>query len=147
MPEPTMISNVPGAGSHPLFPPVLSNRRAILVIDDDLGTRETFTWVLTAYGFRVTTASSGARGVTVGRSGHFDLMLVDLRLPDISGIEVVRSLQSDGSDVRFVLVSAFMTGPIADEARRLGASSVLEKPLTVEHLMRHVRAALDEMPG
>jgi DNA-binding response OmpR family regulator len=126
---------------------VSGDRRAILVIDDDLGTRETFTWVLTAYGFRVTTASSGARAVTVGKSGHFDLMLVDLRLPDISGIEVVRSLQSNGSGVPFVLVSAFLTSRVAEEARLLGASSVLEKPLTVEHLMTHVRAALDEKHG
>ena|SRR5713101_1072618 len=142
-----MTSNVPGAGPHPPSPPVPRDRRAILVIDDDLGTRETFNWVLTAYGFRVTTVSSGARAVKVGKSGHFDLMLVDLRLPDISGLEVVRSLQSDGSDVRFVVVSAFLTSPTAAEARRLGASSVLDKPLTVEHLMTHVRAALDEMPG
>jgi DNA-binding NtrC family response regulator len=142
-----MTSNVPGAGSHPLSPLGPGDRRAILVIDDDLGTRETFTWVLTAYGFRVTSVSSGAKAVTVGKSGHFDLMVVDLRLPDISGIEVIKSLQRDGSDVRFVLVSAFLTSAIADEARRLGALSVLEKPLTVEHLMTHVRAALDEMPG
>jgi DNA-binding response OmpR family regulator len=142
-----MTSDLPGAGSPPPYPPVPGDRRAILVIDDDLGTRETFTWVLTAYGFRVTTASSGARAVTVGKSGHFDLMLVDLRLPDISGIDVIRSLQSDGSDVRFLLVSAFLTSRIADEARRLGASSVLEKPLTVENLMTHVRAALEGKHG
>ena len=142
-----MTSDEPGSGSPPPYPPVPGNRRAILVIDDDLGTRETFTWVLTAYGFRVTTVSSGARAVAVARSGHFDLMLIDLQLPDISGIEVIRELQSEGSDVRFVLVSAFLTSRVADEAMRLGASSVLEKPLTIEHLMEHVRAALDKMPA
>ena len=141
-----MTSSVPGAASHPPTPPIPGDRRTVLVVDDDLGTRETFSWVLTAHGFRVSTASSGARAETVGKSGHFDLMLVDLRLPDISGIDVVRSLQRDGSHVRFMVVSAFLTSHIADEARRLGASSVLEKPLSVDDLMTHVRAALDDLP-
>jgi DNA-binding response OmpR family regulator len=141
------MSNVPGRGSDRPLPCVGDNRRAILVIDDDLGTRETFNWVLTAYGFRVTAVGSGARAVTVAKSGHFDLMVVDQVLPEISGIEVIRSLRSEGSDVPFVLVSAFLTRFIEDEARRLGAISVLEKPLTAEDLIAHVRAALDDTPG
>ena len=124
-------------------PPVVQgDRRAILVIDDDLGMRETFTWALRAYGFQVTTAGSGARAIALTKTSHFDLMLIDLRLPDMSGIDVVRSLRSDGSDVPFVLVSGFLTDPIAVEARALGAIGVWEKPLTVDDVVVNVRAAL-----
>ena len=133
----------PAAEPDSHMPPVAgANRRAILVIDDDLGMRETFDWALSAYGFHVSTAGSGARAIALGKSRHFDLMLVDLRLPDISGIDVVRSLKSDGSDVPFVLVSAFLTDPITAEARTLGAIGVWEKPLAVDDVVEHVRAAL-----
>ena len=136
-----MTLTIAGSGSHP--PSVAqTDRRAILVIDDDLGMRETFNWALSAHGFHVTTAGSGARAIALGKSRHFDLMLVDLRLPDISGIDVVRSLQSDGSDVPFVLVSAFLTAPITAEARTLGAIGVWEKPLAVDDVVVNVRAAL-----
>ena len=124
------------------FPPlILTPRRSILVIDDDLGMRETFNWGLSAYGFHVSTASSGAKGIALGKSGHFDLMVVDLRLPDLSGIDVIRALQRDGSDVRFVLVSAFLTDFVTVEAEKLGAIAVWEKPVAVEDVVALVRAA------
>ena len=118
------------------------DHRAILVVDDDLGIRETLHWALRAHGFQVTTAGSGARGIALGRSTHFDLMLIDLRLPDVSGIDIVRSLQREGSDVPFVLVSAFVTDPVAREARALGAIGVWAKPLTIDEVVVNVRAAL-----
>ena len=118
------------------------DRRAILVIDDDLGTREIFNWTLKAYGFRVTTAGSGARAIALGKSGQFNLMLLDLRLPDMSGIDVVRSLQRDGAVVPFVLVSAFITDPVAAEAKDLGAVGVWAKPLSGETIADNVQKAL-----
>ena len=118
------------------------DRRAILVVDDDLGIRETLHWVLRAHGFQVTTAGSGARGLALGRSSRFDLLLIDLRLPDVSGMDMVRSLQREGSEVPFVLVSAFVTDPVAREARELGAIGVWAKPLTIDDVVVNVRAAL-----
>ena len=115
---------------------------AILVVDDDLGFRETFNWALRAYGYQVTTAASGAKAILLARSSHFDLMLVDLRLPDMSGMNVIRSLRSEGSEVPFALVSAFMTDDSALEAKELGAIGVWEKPLSVEVVVGHVREAL-----
>ena len=115
---------------------------AILVIDDDLGTRETYKWALQAHGFNVTTAGSGARALALQKSGHFDLMLLDLRLPDISGIDVVRSMQSEGAAMPFVLVSAFLTPPVTTEAKALGAIGVWEKPMTMDAVVGHVREAL-----
>jgi DNA-binding NtrC family response regulator len=116
-------------------------RRSILIIDDDLGMRETFNWALSAYGFNVSTASSGAKGIALGKAGRFDLMVVDLRLPDLSGIEVIRALQSERPDVRFVLVSAFLTDFVTVEAENLGAIAVWEKPVAVEDVLAIVRAA------
>ena len=118
---------------------------AILVVDDDLGFRETFNWALRAYGYQVTTAASGAKAILLARSSHFDLMLVDLRLPDMSGMNVIRSMRSDGSEVPFVLVSAFLTDPITTEAKALGAIGVWDKPLSVDDVVVHVREALSSI--
>jgi ActR/RegA family two-component response regulator len=114
-----------------------SNRRirpAVLVVDDDRGTRETFDWTLTLGGFSVETTGSGLQGILMARSNRYDLLLVDWRLPDISGIDVIRSL-SDIEDLHVILMSGFLTVPIAVEAMKLGAVDVLEKPLTMEGLL------------
>jgi ActR/RegA family two-component response regulator len=109
-------------------------RPAILVVDDDRGTRETFDWILTLGGFSVQTTGSGLQGILMARSHPYDLLLVDWRLPDISGIDVIRSL-CDIDHLRFILMSGFLTVPIAVEAMKLGAADVLEKPLTMEDLL------------
>jgi CheY-like chemotaxis protein len=70
----------------------------------------------------------------MARSHPYDLLLVDWRLPDISGIDVIRSL-CDIEHLRFILMSGFLTVPIAVEAMKLGAADVLEKPLTMEDLL------------
>src|SRR5690349_19420143 len=67
--------------------------RRILIIDDDEGTRQTFAIALRLIGFNVVTAESGVQAIDAVAQSHFDLMLVDLRLRDMSGIDMVRSLR------------------------------------------------------
>ena len=70
-------------------PPVRAN---ILIIDDDEGTRETYARALRSHGFEVSTVATGREGVASATTHTFDVVLVDLRLPDISGLDVVRTL-------------------------------------------------------
>src|SRR5674476_395495 len=66
----------------------------ILAIDDDEGTRDWFRMILRRDGFDVTTAAEGREGLRLATSKTFDLIFADLRLPDISGIDVLRELQA-----------------------------------------------------
>jgi len=106
---------------------------AILVVDDDSSTCDTFEWVLRRDGYDVHTARSGREALATVRARSFDFVLLDLRLPDMLGTDLVRAVNA-GRLIPFVLMSAFLTTDITVEAMKLGATNVVEKPLTIEAL-------------
>jgi DNA-binding response OmpR family regulator len=114
----------------------------ILVVDDDEGTRRTFQLALHLNGFSVATAGSGLEAMQIAAQTSFDLILLDLRLGDVSGIDVIRSLP-DRARQPFILMSAFLSTDTTVEAMRLGAFDVLEKPLDVDRMVTRVSAALE----
>jgi ActR/RegA family two-component response regulator len=107
----------------------------ILIVDDDEGTVDTLRIALRLAGFDVLTAASGLDGVTLARRVDIDWALVDLRLPDISGLDVLRALTRELDRAHFILMSAWLTITTAVQAMRLGAYDVLEKPVTIEALL------------
>jgi DNA-binding response OmpR family regulator len=115
----------------------------ILVIDDDPGVCEFAKRVLAKASFETRVAGSGAEGAAIARSTPFDLLVVDLVLPDMLGTQVVRELRNDQITTPFVLVSAFLTTPVTVEAMKLGAANVVEKPISVGKLLSIVHSALD----
>ncbi len=116
--------------------------RTILVVDDDLGTLETAAHVVRRLGFEAATAASGADAISAARSLSPVLGVIDLRLPDMSGTEVIRALRSADADLPVILISGFMTVPDAVEAMRLGAKDVIEKPISVDALEARIAGAL-----
>ena len=115
---------------------------AILVVDDDQGTCEIARHALETGGFVTRIATSGREAVAIARSERCELIVIDLRLPDMLGTEVIRTLRSDLITTPFVLLSAFLTTSITVEAMKLGAANVLEKPVSVDELLSAVVSAL-----
>jgi len=113
-----------------------------LIVDDDLGTRETVDRVLRQAGYHVGMASSGTEGMTMARSGMFELALIDFRLPDMLGTNLARAIRSELGPVPFVLLSGWLKTEVTVEAMRLGAANVIEKPITIEGLPGIVASAL-----
>ena len=122
----------------------LNRTPIILTIDDDRGTCETIHWALTLVGIDVSAADSAAEGLTLARQHEFDLMLVDQRLPDMAGIELVRVMRAEGLTWPFVLFSGFLTTAITVEAMKLGALDVIEKPVDIDDLVPRVCKVLDD---
>ncbi|MGB7218758.1 MAG: response regulator [Vicinamibacterales bacterium] len=120
----------------------MSSRPSVLVIDDDLGTREIFERVLGLAGLAATTAGSGAEGIRLAESLHPDLLVVDLRLPDMSGLDVVRMLQQRGHRSAFVLISFWHDTATTVEAMRLGAVDVLDKSQDIDELVVKIRVVV-----
>ena len=114
----------------------------ILIVDDDVGTIESFSLILRLGGFAVETAATGQEGLERARRRSLDLLLTDLCLPDVSGIDVVRYLRQDGIFVPTIMMTAFATTSSAVDAIRLGVVDYVEKPLCDDDLMSAVAKAL-----
>jgi DNA-binding response OmpR family regulator len=116
--------------------------RTILVIDDDIGTLQTASYIARKLGFEAATACTGADGLAAARSMGPALGLIDLKLPDMSGTDIIRALRAVDPTTPLILISGFLTISNAVEAMRLGATDVIEKPLTVEDLEMRIAGAL-----
>jgi DNA-binding response OmpR family regulator len=114
----------------------------VLVVDDDPSTLQLYAGVLRTSGFDVNVASSGRRGLEVAQEIAPHVVLADLRLPDLSAIDILRELRVAGSDAAVVVVTGFGTAKSAVEALRLGACDYVEKPLIGDDLVRVVEVAL-----
>jgi ActR/RegA family two-component response regulator len=114
---------------------------AVLIIDDDATVCEILSLAFRISGCHAVIAESGEQGLTFARSRAFDLVVIDLRLPDMLGIDVARALRADRFDLRFVLVSGFLSTQVTVEAMKLGAVDVIEKPIDSDHLLALTFAA------
>ncbi len=113
------------------------------MVDDDLGTRETFASALAFAEYLAHAVSSGVEALSFARTSPVSAAVIDLRLPDMSGLDVVQRLQLEAYRFPFIVVSAFLSTPLTVEAMRLGASDVLEKPVGPDDLCAGVARALD----
>jgi len=130
----------------------MNSASRILVVDDEPNVRLVFRTTLETAGYDVTEAADGASVVEVLRGGEADLVFLDLRMPGMDGIDVLRHLRDAGNDVPVVIVTAHGDVPNAVQAMKLGAIDFLAKPLspealrkvTLEVLSRH---AVRPLPG
>jgi DNA-binding NtrC family response regulator len=112
--------------------------RNILVVDDDGMMRSFFSAVLKEEGYTVEEAGGGKRGLEALARSDFDLVLTDLRMPDLSGVDFLREGRKIRPGARWVIVTAYGTIGSAVEAMRAGASDYLTKPLRDPEELRHV---------
>lgn len=113
----------------------------ILIVDDDLGTREGFTRILSLEGFDVRTAGCGCDGVELARDLQPDLLVLDLSLPDMTGLDVLRAIREASLDVPCVIVTGYGSVAAAADAFKLGAREFVEKPIDDTELLAVVRSA------
>jgi CheY-like chemotaxis protein len=118
------------------------NRSTALLIDDDTNGTTLFGYVLRRHGYAVLTAETGRAGASIASSGAADVVLLDLRLPDLSGIDVLRIIKREMRAVPVIMMTAYSTTELVVRAMRLGAADFLEKPLTPEDVLHAVRTAL-----
>jgi ActR/RegA family two-component response regulator len=111
-----------------------SSRRngAVLVVDADEWTRQTLSLNLRRLGICVCEADTGAAAITQAQFRPIDLAVLDLRLPDISALQIVASLKDNAIDIPWIVYSDSMTVGVAVEAIKCGASNAVELPFDVE---------------
>ena len=115
----------------------------ILVIDDDRPIRSTLTEILEFEKFKVESAENGEEGVSKIEQGNFDLVLCDIKMPKMDGIEVLEKSLELKPDLPVVMISGHGTIETAVEAIKMGAFDFIAKPLDLNRLLVTVRNALD----
>ena len=120
--------------------PVKSPR--ILIVDDDPGQRSLLNTFLRTQGFETVTADSGQHALETLRTGKFDMMISDVRMPGLSGLETLRLARQEHATLPVLLVTAFTDVRDAVAAMRDGAVNYLAKPIDLDELMACVRQAI-----
>ncbi|MBC7798640.1 MAG: sigma-54-dependent Fis family transcriptional regulator, partial [Pyrinomonadaceae bacterium] len=120
-------------------------RKTILVVDDERGQREILEMILSGEGYDVTTASSGEAALKFTHEHRFDLVLTDLKMTGMSGLELLKQLVAQDSSVMVILLTAHGSVDSAVEALRIGAFDYLQKPYDREKLLETVSRALKKL--
>src|SRR5512132_1336010 len=116
----------------------------LLIVDDEPGMRQLLTHVFGRAGHTVRTAENGAKALELLRQESADLIVSDVKMPDMNGIELLRRLREFQPDAGVVLMTAFATVETAREAFKLGADDFIQKPFDVDELKLIVRKTLEK---
>jgi two-component system response regulator PilR (NtrC family) len=125
--------------------PPATERRAprILVADDERSMRELLAIVLRREGYEVLLAASGREAIAIIEREPLDLLISDIKMPDLSGVDVLRAAKRVDQDILGIMITAFASTDTAVEAMRLGACDYLSKPFDVDLLKMKVREKIE----
>jgi CheY-like chemotaxis protein len=117
----------------------------ILIVDDYSDNRTLLSAWLRAKGFRVVEARDGKDGVLQANRAKPDLILMDLAMPELDGVEATRQIRQRNvfADIPIFAISAYATHDVKQDALDAGCNAVFAKPLDLDSLLRKIRSALD----
>ena len=116
----------------------------ILVIDDERSIRNTLKEILEYEKFKVELAEHGAEGLEKFKKGNYDIVLCDIKMPEMDGLEVLEKISEEGKDTQVIMISGHGNIDNAVEAIKKGAFDFIEKPLDLNRLLITIRNALDK---
>ncbi|MBI4541951.1 MAG: sigma-54-dependent Fis family transcriptional regulator, partial [Gemmatimonadetes bacterium] len=115
----------------------------VLAVDDQSVVCESIRRVLSPEGYQVTTTTSSREGLELIRKEIFDLLLVDIRMPEVDGLEFLRQTRAVSPDTEVIIITGYATIETAVEAIKLGAFDYLEKPVNPPQLVVAAARALE----
>jgi two-component system response regulator PilR (NtrC family) len=124
-------------------PVAVERKPRILVVDDERSMRELLAIVLRREGYDVMLAENGREAVGALEKGPVDLLISDIKMPDMSGVEVLRAAKQIDQDILGIMITAFASTDTAVEAMRLGACDYLSKPFDIDLLKMKVREKIE----
>jgi len=124
--------------------PKLLNMENILVIDDERSIRSTLKEILEYEKFKVDLAEHGAEGLEKYKNGNYDIVLCDIKMPEMDGLEVLEKIFEEEGEAQVIMISGHGNIDNAVEAIKKGAYDFIEKPLDLNRLLITIRNALDK---
>jgi DNA-binding NtrC family response regulator len=122
----------------------MSAKGSILIVDDEQEIRESLVQILGIEGYRLDSAATADEGMKKIEEGIFDLVLLDISLPDRHGLEVLRIIRRENPDIGVIMITAYDSSQMAFQASKEGAESYITKPWDNDKLLLEVRNALDK---
>lgn len=119
----------------------MTQKETVLVIDDEPSVADALKVILSDSGYQVAVAMSGGEALEKLGKRRFDLVITDVRLPDISGLDVLRHLRRSHPGVLAIIITAHHTPELAAESLSLGAVAVLPKPFSPSDLLTVIKTA------
>ncbi|MGB9700564.1 MAG: response regulator [Thermodesulfobacteriota bacterium] len=118
------------------------NRGTILIVDDEAGPRESLRMILKPI-YNIFTASNGKEALEIIQKENIDLVTLDLNMPGLSGIEVLKEIKKIKSDVEVIIVTGYGTLKNAQEVIRYGAGDFISKPFNVADIVAIVSKSFE----
>jgi DNA-binding NtrC family response regulator len=128
---------------------IMSNKDAskklekILIVDDEENMRRTLADILEDEGYQVATAATGEEAIRMCSKGDYSIVLMDVRMPGVDGVEAFRQIRRHQEGVRVILMSAYSVDALKEAALDDGAIAFLSKPLDVEQVVRLIGEVKD----
>ena len=119
----------------------MSNKLKILVIDDEPIVCKSCHRILSEEGYEVRTVHRGKEGIAGLKEKEFDIVITDLKIPDISGMDVLRYIKENLSDIQVIMITGYSTIATAVESIKQGAFDYIPKPFTPDELLKVVKGA------
>jgi DNA-binding response OmpR family regulator len=116
----------------------------ILVIDDEESIRELLCTVLSRKGHEVLLADGGQRGVDLFQKKHPELTILDLHMPDITGIDVLKSIRAQDEQAHVIILTGYGTEDAVAMARALGVTDILNKEFSLHELGAAIKRAIGD---
>ncbi len=117
------------------------DKKTLLIVDDDIAHR-TMLRILLSWQYEIVEADDGSTAIEEVSKRHFDLILMDIRMPGISGIEALDQIRLLKLDVRILIMTAYFSDDIAAQAKEKGAFGCLGKPFNFEELRQTIQQAV-----
>ena len=122
--------------------------RAVYVVDDDDAMRDSLRWLLESAGYRVSSFATAERFLTAYRADHASCLVLDVRMPGITGLELQQELNRRGAALPIIFITGHGDVPMAVEAVKNGAFHFLEKPFKDAQILRLIeQAAIQRSSG
>ena len=114
----------------------MNQRLSILVVDDHPTMQSTLKDILEIEGYEVNTANSGLEAIDICQQQDFDVILMDVRMPDLNGVETYRRIKDFSKGARVIMMSAYSVDELKREALKEGVIAFLQKPLDVDMVLK-----------
>ena len=124
-----------------------AKRATLMIVDDDPAVLETLELALTWKGYDVVTAESGEAAASAARTVDVDLVLTDLRMGEMNGLQTMLAIKALKPNVRVMIVTGFASAAMEAELMEAGAYAIVTKPFALDDLFAAVRQALEADDG